>query len=110
MLVPPKKQDKFSIMKFIYQNKRKKLYPLYREMKNIGQVHQLSIAQVAMCYVSNKNIIPICGCRKPYQISQLAKASRTKLSTDEMQRLETIADSIHVNIMGADMFRFAVKK
>ena len=110
LLIPPKKDEKFSAMKFIYRKKREKLYPLYREMKKVGQAHQLTIAQIATCYVANKGIIPVCGCRKPYQILQLAKAVQTKLSVSEMHQLENTADSIHVNIMGADRFRFAVKK
>ena len=110
LLVPPKKEEKFTIMKFIFEKKRERLYPLYKAMHQIGQKRRLSIAQGAMSYVSSKGIIPICGCRKPYQIAQLYKASQVKLSDSEIKQLEAIADRLQINILGADMFRFAVRK
>lgn len=110
ILVPPKKEEKVSIMKLVFAGKRRKLYPLYKEMQIIGKKHRITMAQVAMSYVSSKGLIPICGCRKPYQIEQLKEAAETVLDTDEMERLEKTADSVNVKVLGADMFRFAVKK
>ncbi len=54
--------------------------------------------------------MPICGCRKPYQVDDLSTAANTKLTDKEMKLLENEADKINVKILGADMFRFAVKK
>lgn len=110
MLVPPKKEEKKTIMKILFSRKRRKLYPLYRVMREIGKAHCLSIPQVAMCYVSSKGIVPICGCRKPYQVKDLAEAVKVSLSADELEKLEMTADKTGVKILGADMFRFAVKK
>lgn len=110
ILVPPKKEEKKSLMKLFFAGKRRKLYPLYKEMQVIGKKHRITMAQVAMSYVANKGIVPICGCRKPYQIEQLKEAAETTLTADEMERLERTADKVNVKVLGADMFRFAVKK
>ena len=110
MLVPPKKTEKKTIMKILFDRKRRKLYPLYRVMREIGKAHRLSIPQVAMCYVSSKGIVPVCGCRKSYQVKELAEAVKISLSADELEKLEMTADKTGVKILGADMFRFAVKK
>lgn len=109
MLVPPKKSEKKTIMKLMFGRKRRKLYPLYRCMQEIGRKHGLKIPQVAISYVSSKDLVPICGCRKPYQVRELAKAVRVRLSDEELSGLEQTADRIGVKILGADMFRFAVK-
>ena len=105
-----KKTEKKTIMKILFGRKRRKLYPLYRVMREIGKAHRLSIPQVAMSYVSSKGIVPICGCRKPYQVKDLAEAVKVSLSADELEKLEKAADKTGVKILGADMFRFAVKK
>ena len=110
ILVPPKKEEKKSLMKLIFAGKRRKLAPLYRELQEIGGSHRITAAQVAMAYVANKGIIPICGCRKPYQIKQLYEAVQTVLDDSEMKRLETVAEQINVRVLSADMFRFAVKR
>ena len=96
-------------MKLIFRNKRRKLAPLYRKMQEIGKVHGLTAAQVAMAFCSSKGLVPICGCRKPYQAQELAQAVSVTLSADEIRELEQIADSLDIRILGADMFRFAVK-
>ncbi len=110
MLVPPEKDEKKSIMKLIFSRKRRKLYSLYKVMATIGRNHGLKIPQVAMCYVSSKGLVPICGCRKPYQVEELAASVSEKLSAAEIRMLESAADATGVRILGADMFRFAVKK
>ena len=110
MLVPPKKTEKKTIMKILFGRKRRKLYPLYRVMREIGKTHHLSIPQVAMCYVSSKGIVPVCGCRKSYQVKELAEAVKVPLGAEELEKLEKAADKTGVKILGADMFRFAVKK
>ena len=48
--------------------------------------------------------------RKPYQVDDLFAAANAKLTDNEIKLLENAADKINVKILGADMFRFAVKK
>ena len=110
MLIPPRQNEKFTIMKFVFEQERDRLYPLYKEMYLIGQAHGMTIAQIAMSYVASKGIIPICGCRKPYQITQLEQAAETILSVSEIRRLEHITNLIDVKILHTDLFRFAVRK
>ena len=110
ILVPKKKEEKISLMKLIFARKRKRLKALHQEMQAIGVKHQITAAQVAMSYVASKGIVPICGCRKPYQIEQLQQAAETQLDQEEIERLEETADRLNVKVLGADMFRFAVKK
>ena len=109
MLVPPKAHEKQSVMKLIFRSKRRKLAPLYRKMQEVGRAHGLTIPQVATAFCSSKGIVPICGCRKPYQVQELAQSVSVTLSTDEIRQLEQIADSLNIRVLGADMFRFAVK-
>ncbi len=111
MLAGPKQKDeKFTIMKAIYSRKRRKLNRLFALMKEVADSHGLTIAQVAISFVANKSIVPICGCRKPYQVEQLSVAANTKLSEEEMKKLEEVADGINVKILGPDLFHFAVRK
>ena len=110
LLVPPKKGSKMSAMKLVYLNRQSKLLPLYKKMYIIGRRHGLTPAQVAVSFCSSKGIVPVCGCRKPYQIADLDEAVKVTLSEGEIKVLEQAADSTGVKILGADMFRFAVKK
>ena len=110
LLVPPKKGGKMSAMKLFYLRRQSKLLPLYKKMYIIGRRHNITPAQVAMAFCSSKGIVPICGCRKPYQVKDLDTAADVKLSAREIEVLEKTADSTGVKILGADMFRFAVKK
>ena len=109
ILVPPKPDEKSSIMKTIFAKKRRRLTPLYAVMNEVGAAHGLTAAQVAMCYCSTKGAVPICGCRRPYQSKQLAEAAAVTLTPDELRRLEETADALELRVLGADMFRFAAK-
>lgn len=107
---PKRKDEKWTIMKSIFNAKRKKLDMLFVLMKEIGDAHHLSIAQTAMAFCVTKGIIPVCGCRKPLQVQQLYEASNTMLTHEEIRALEKRADSLNVKVFGKDIFRFAVKK
>lgn len=110
MLTDPRVKTKMSVMKLIFNRKKRKLCSLYVLMNKIGKRHNITIPQVAMAFCSSKEIVPVCGCRKPYQVQQLFEAANTKLSDKEIQLLEVEADRLNVKILGADMFRFAVRK
>ena len=106
----PRIKTKKSIMKLLFDGKKRKLRPLYVLMNKIGKRHGITIPQVAMAFCASKGIVPICGCRKPYQVEQLAQVADIQLSARELQLLEAEADRINIHILGADMFRFAVRK
>ena len=109
LLVPPKKGGRLSLMKLFYLRRQSKLLPLYKKMYIIGKRHDITAAQTAMAFCSSKGIVPVCGCRKPYQTADLDKAVSVTLTESEIADLERTADRTGVKILGADMFRFAVK-
>ncbi len=109
LLVPPKKGGRLSLMKLFYLRRQSKLLPLYKKMYIIGKRHGITAAQTAMAFCSSKGIVPVCGCRKPYQTADLDKAVSVTLTESEIADLERTADRTGVKILGADMFRFAVK-
>lgn len=78
-------------------------------MGDVGEALGLTVAQVAVAYCVAKGVVPVCGCRKPYQVVQLAQAARARLSEGEVARLERAADETGVRILTSDMFRFAVR-
>ncbi len=110
MLTDPRVKTPKSIMKILFNRKKRKLHSLYVLMNKIGKRHEITIPQVAMSFVCSKGIVPICGCRKPYQVEQLYEATNVKLSDREIRLLEEEADRLNVKILGADLFRFAVRK
>lgn len=103
-------QVRKSLMKIYFNRKKKKLRPLYELMEKIGDNHKLTVPQVAMSFCSSKGIVPVCGCRKPYQVEQLEAAVNIKLTDEEILQLEKEAERLNVKILGADIFRFAVRK
>jgi len=110
ILVDPKEKSSTSIMKLIFSRKKRRLHSLFEVMEKVSKNHNITIPQVAMAFCVTKGIVPICGCRKPYQVEQLFEASTIRLTDDEVKELETIADKLNITILGADMFRFAIKK
>lgn len=110
MLTDPKVKTKMSLMKLMFNRKKRKLYSLYQLMEKVGEAHGITIPQVAMAFCASKGIVPVCGCRKPYQVDQLQDAVSVTLSDSDIKSLENEADKLNVKILGADMFRFAVKK
>ncbi|MEE5994051.1 MAG: aldo/keto reductase [Oscillospiraceae bacterium] len=109
MLTDPRVKSSKSIMKLMFQRKREKLHSLYVLMHHIGKHHQITIPQVAMAFCASKGIVPVCGCRKPYQVEQLWEATNVQLSAKEIALLEQEADKCSVKILGSDMFRFMVR-
>ena len=110
MLTDPRVKGKSSVMKLLFNRQKKKLMPLYKVMNAVGKRHDLTIPQVAMSFVSTKGLIPICGCRKPYQVKDLADAVKVTLTPGEMKKLEETADQCNAKVLGADLFRIFVLK
>lgn len=95
---------------WLFRRKQKKLQNLFRVMREIGETHHLEMAQVAVTYCIGKGVIPVCGCRKPYQVQQLAEDAEATLDEAEIRKLEEAADEAGVKILKSDIFRFAVQK
>lgn len=109
MLVDPRIKKR-SPMKFTFNRKIKKLKGLYKVMIKVAERHDIKVPQVAIAFCATKGIVPMCGCRKPEQVTDLAEAVKVRLTPGEIRRLEEAADAADVNIMGADIFRAFVLK
>ena len=109
LLVDPRVRKK-SPMKFAFNRKVRKLTPVYKVMIKVANRRGIKVPQVAMAFCASKGVIPMCGCRKPEQVKDLAEAAAIRLTTGEIRRLEEAADSANVSIMGADLFRPFVLK
>ncbi|MBP3807402.1 MAG: aldo/keto reductase [Eubacterium sp.] len=109
LLVDPRIPKK-STMKFAFKRKVKKLTGLYKVMIKVAERHDIKVPQVAMAFCAAKGVVPMCGCRKPEQVAELAEAARVVLTRGEIKRLEEAADAANVKIMGADIFRPFVLK
>ena len=109
MLVDPRIKKR-SPMKFTFNRKVKKLKGLYKVMIKVAERHDIKVPQVAIAFCSTKGIVPMCGCRKPEQVTDLAEAVKVRLTPGEIRRLEEAADEATLNIMGADIFRAFVLK
>ncbi|HOC35181.1 MAG TPA: aldo/keto reductase [Ruminococcus flavefaciens] len=110
MLTDPRVKSKFSLMKFFMNRQKRKMHELYRVMIAVAKRHDISVAQVAEAYCVNKGVVPICGCRKPNQVKELAEAVGVKLTSGEIRKLEEAADHSGAKVLGHDLFRFAVLK
>ena len=109
MLTDPRIR-KTSPMKLLFNRKIRKLAPVYKVMIRVAERHDIKVPQVAVAFCASKGVIPMCGCRKPEQVEELAEAARIKLTAGEIRRLEEAADAANVKIMGADLFRRFVRK
>ncbi|MBQ7990422.1 MAG: aldo/keto reductase [Oscillospiraceae bacterium] len=110
MLTDPRVRTKFSLMKLIMSRQKRKMRDLYRVMIAVAKRHDITVPQVAQSYCVNKGAVPVCGCRKPEQVRQLAEAAQVTLTQAEIQKLEEAADRSGARVMGHDLFRFAVPK
>ena len=110
MLTDPRVKTSTSLMKLFMERRKRKMRGLYKVMIAVSKRHGITVAQVAEAYCANKGIVPICGCRKPVQVRELAEAVAVRLTDGEIRRLEEAADSSGAKILGHDLFRFAVLK
>ena len=110
LLTDPRIKKKFTIMNIVMDRQKKKLRQLYRVMIAVANRHNITVPQVAEAFCANKGIVPICGCRKPGQVRELAEAVEVKLTKKEIQRLEEAADESQAKGLGYDMFRLFVPK
>ena len=68
--------------------------PLLKEMKEIADKREKSIAQIALNYIICKGAIPIPGSRTIAQLNDNMGAMGWRLSASEIQKLEKLADRV----------------
>lgn len=110
MLTDPRVKTKGSLMKLIFSSQKRRLRKLHQVMIKTADSHRITVPQVAIAFCACKGIVPLCGCRKPKQVKELAQAVRIQLTPEEISRLEAAADKAGAKIMGPDLFRPFVKK
>lgn len=110
LLTDPRVKTKMTLMKIIMNRQKRKMHDLYLVMIAVAKRHSISVPQVAEAFCSSKGIVPICGCRKPQQVKELAEALKIQLSATEIRRLEEEADKSKAKLLGPDIFRFFVPK
>lgn len=74
-------------------------------IKEIGDAHGISVAQVATAWAIAKGTIPIVGVTKVHHVEDAARATAVVLSTEEMTRMEKTADEL-----GLSTIRYWEKK
>lgn len=76
------------------------LAPLITALRQIGQGHAASVAQVAIAWAIAKHTLPIIGVTKASHVEDAAKASQLQLTPEEMARLEALAVSANLDTRG----------
>ena len=73
------------------------LTELVAAMKEIGEVHGLSAAQVGTAWAIAKGTLPIIGVTKVRHVEDAVKAATITLTPEEILRLENLADKANVS-------------
>ena len=76
------------------------LKALTNEMTNIGQKYGASCSQIGIAWAIVKGTIPIIGATKKRHVIEAAEAEKIKLTTDEVTRLEQLADATNIDTRG----------
>lgn len=74
---------------------------LIHAMKEIGDLKNASVAQVAIAWAISKNTLPIIGVTKPSQVEDAIQASKLILSTEEIEKIELLAAKAEVDTRGS---------
>lgn len=82
-----------------YNQTLPELEALINEMKIIAKHHGASVAQIATAWAISKGTVPIIGVTKVSHVEDAAKASKIKLSTEEIIKMETLADKTGVSTL-----------
>lgn len=81
----------------VYNPVLDKLEILHAELKKLADKYNVGIAQIPVSWSISKNIIPIIGVTKTKHVEDLIKAVNVKLTIEEIEYLEKVADSLQIN-------------
>ena len=76
------------------------LKALTDEMTAIGKKYNASCSQVGIAWAIAKGTMPIVGATKEHHVTEAAEATNIVLSSEEVQRLETLADATGIDTRG----------
>ncbi|APX72227.1 aldo/keto reductase [Companilactobacillus allii] len=84
-----------------YNKMLPELEALTNELSEIGKKYDASAAQIAQSWAINKNTLPIIGVTKEKYIGETKQAITIKLTSAEIEKLETLADQANVETKGS---------
>jgi len=76
------------------------LEALTNEMKKIGEKYNASCSQVGVAWALTKGTMPIIGATKERHVIEAAEAAKIQLTTEEVARLEQLADATGIDTRG----------
>lgn len=83
-----------------YNSVLDKLEALTKGMKDIGEKHGISCSQVGIAWAVAKGTLPLIGATKERHVLEAADAAKVRLSDEEVERLERLADATGVDTRG----------
>lgn len=83
----------------VYNPMLPKLEKLNACLKEIAEAHGVAAAQVPVAWAISKGTLPIIGVTKVYQVEDAAKAAALELSTEEIARMEQLADEMQLDVI-----------
>ncbi len=81
----------------VYNPVLDKLEILNAELKKLADKYNVGTAQIPVSWSISKNILPIIGVTKTKHVEDLIKAVNVKLTKEEVEHLEKVADSLQIN-------------
>ncbi|MDE6851731.1 MAG: aldo/keto reductase [Lachnospiraceae bacterium] len=82
-----------------YNPHLQELERLVEELKQIGEKHHASPAQIATAWAIAKGTLPIIGVTKVSQVEEAAGAAQIRLNAEEVSRLEKLGDETGVQTL-----------
>ncbi len=76
-----------------------KLEILNAELKKLAEKYGVGAAQIPVAWAIAKGTLPIIGVTKENQVLDAVKAANVTLTAEETEELETIADSLKLNVI-----------
>ncbi|MBR4578157.1 MAG: aldo/keto reductase [Oscillospiraceae bacterium] len=76
-----------------------KLEILNAELKKLAEKYGVGAAQIPVAWAIAKGTLPIIGATKENQVLDAVKAANVTLTAEETEELETIADSLKLNVI-----------
>ncbi|MEY8585118.1 aldo/keto reductase [Ligilactobacillus animalis] len=90
-----------SVRARVYNDKLPQLTQLVEALKEIGNKYGISAAQTAMAWALTKNAHPIIGVTKENQVLDAAQVEKIRLTANEVEQLEALADKTGVDTIGS---------
>lgn len=77
-----------------------RLETLTKAMRAVGEKHGISCSQVGVAWAAAKGALPLIGATEVRQVLEAADAAKVKLSPEEVEQLEQLADATGIDTRG----------